>query len=509
MGNQIHKKITKDRGACLIIGLCVCVLVFLCSPYSPIYQYCSKEDEICYKIMAKGLLNGKMPYRDLFDHKGPLTYFVYALGYIFSQNTDVGVMLVLAVINVATYITAYKALRLFYGEGKSLLTVSSFLVITGFSAANILSTMSKPENILLLPIMLSAYILLRKYRDAQISKEYLFSTKEIYIIGLLCGCVFAIKLNFCIYYLTFIGFYFLWLLIKKHFKKFILHAVLFLSGILTVSAPILIFYGMNNALKSLFDTYILFNISYSTKEKPFGLSYLGGMAQISGMLFLILMIIGIVIDIKTKTIKPQMCVFTAASIIVICFVLSPIMTFAYTLIVLMPILLFGINRIVDLVINLVKDDKTVMQLSVIIAVVMCINMGYQMLYIFPSSGSDNSEYEQRLKYFTELHPQAEFMFFECLCQPLCYDLTDGLPSFRVFYLPPMATDSIVAEQLIAIKDGKPDAVVFPYNNLYGEPYDSFAEYVKANGYSLYAVYVSDSESGKLLFVRQDDAVFVT
>lgn len=38
-------------------------------PYDP--------DEAVYKIVAEGLVNGQWPYRDLFDHKGPLTYVYY------------------------------------------------------------------------------------------------------------------------------------------------------------------------------------------------------------------------------------------------------------------------------------------------------------------------------------------------------------------------------------------------------------------------------------------------
>lgn len=509
MSRRNDFKMTRDRQAYILICLCVFFLTVICSPYSPIYHYCFKEDEICYKIMAKGLLDGKMPYRDLFDHKGPLTYFIYALGYIFTRNTDTVLMLLFSVINVATYITAYKTLRLFYDEEKSLFSTMLFLTVIGFSAANILSSMSKPENVLMLPVMLSAYVFLRKHNNVNTSGQYLFSIKEMYFIGLMCGCVFMIKLNFCIYYLTFIGLYFIWILVRKQIKNLLIQGFTFLAGILTIVIPIFLFYYLNDALKPLIDTYFLFNISYSTHGDKFSLNYLGEMAKISGLVFLVVLVCGIVLYFKKQKARVQDIVLFIASLLVILFVISPSMTFAYTLIVLMPILLFGISWLSDLIINATHDYKTRFQLCTIIAVVLCINMAYQLFYIIPPDKQEKSDYGHRLEYYSQVNPDAEYMFLACICQPLCYDLTDSLPSFRVFYLPPMATENLMNEQLSAISQGLPDAIVIPFGGIHSNISDALALYANNSGYVIYAVFDAGDNSGSCLYVKADNPVLVT
>ncbi|MCQ2533856.1 MAG: glycosyltransferase family 39 protein [Clostridia bacterium] len=509
MNNVIRNKMTKDNSACLLICLLIFVLTFLCSPFSPLYRYCFGQDEICYSVLAKGLLNGKVPYRDLFDHKGPLTYFIYALGYLVSTKTHVGVCILLALINSLIYIVAYKTLRLYFDEEKSLFTLLIFITLIGCCKANILSTMSKPENILMLPIMLSAYVLLKNCRTASNADEYILKRSKIYLIGLMCGCVFLIKLNFCIYYLCFIGLYFIWLLVKKYIKDFFVQVILFIAGIITINVPILAFYYFNSALKSMFDVYIMFNITYSGRGKPFGLNYLGGVAKLAGIVFLLLLAGGFAVYLLRKKYEKQDIVMYMASLVVILFVLSPSMTLAYTIIVLMPIMFFGISWLTNMIVDCVNDDKTINQISIMIAIILCINLSYQFFYLVPNISKEKTEFENHVESFAEIHPDAEYMFLGSICQPIYYDLTSSQPSFRIFYLPPLFTEEVFSDELNAVKMQMPDAIVIPYGGIHSNISGQLQEFVVDNGYVIYAEDFRGENNGFYLYVRADDPILVT
>ena len=56
-------------------------------------------DVNCFFTMGKSLLAGKVPYVDLYEQKGPVLYFVYALIALFSPNSYFGVYL----LEVLTY----------------------------------------------------------------------------------------------------------------------------------------------------------------------------------------------------------------------------------------------------------------------------------------------------------------------------------------------------------------------------------------------------------------------
>ena len=65
------KKLNKDIVFPSVIIFTILVLLLFVCPFSPIHRYCFETDEIAYRVVSKGLLKGKIPYRDLFDHKGP------------------------------------------------------------------------------------------------------------------------------------------------------------------------------------------------------------------------------------------------------------------------------------------------------------------------------------------------------------------------------------------------------------------------------------------------------
>ena len=65
----------------LIILLCfgITFLFFLfCNPNSFLYVFNNNPDQNWYITMGEGMLAGKVPYKDLFEQKGPLVYFAYA-----------------------------------------------------------------------------------------------------------------------------------------------------------------------------------------------------------------------------------------------------------------------------------------------------------------------------------------------------------------------------------------------------------------------------------------------
>ena len=94
----------------LIILLCfgITFLFFLfCNPNSFLYVFNNNPDQNWYITMGEGMLAGKVPYKDLFEHKGPLVYFAYALVALFDNNY-LGAFFFEIIFGVAFLYTAYK-----------------------------------------------------------------------------------------------------------------------------------------------------------------------------------------------------------------------------------------------------------------------------------------------------------------------------------------------------------------------------------------------------------------
>ena len=82
------------------------------------------EDSSVFLYIGKRMLEGKLPYRDLFDHKGPILYLIEVSGLRLSPHSTNGVW-VLEVLNLLA--ASYLMLRLGFLEAEN--RASGFLVV--------------------------------------------------------------------------------------------------------------------------------------------------------------------------------------------------------------------------------------------------------------------------------------------------------------------------------------------------------------------------------------------
>ena len=72
------------------LGAAALVLV-LCSKTSPLFVLNDWMDANIFFTMGKSMLSGKVLYRDVFDHKGPVLYLLYGLGWLLDHTGFTGV----------------------------------------------------------------------------------------------------------------------------------------------------------------------------------------------------------------------------------------------------------------------------------------------------------------------------------------------------------------------------------------------------------------------------------
>ena len=96
----------------LLIGY-ACLLMFFCTKSSPLYIINDWYDANAYFTMGKGTMNGAVPYRDLFDHKGPLLYLLYGIGYLIDSTGFFGIFLIQSIFMSLTMIFCYKIAKLY------------------------------------------------------------------------------------------------------------------------------------------------------------------------------------------------------------------------------------------------------------------------------------------------------------------------------------------------------------------------------------------------------------
>lgn len=452
------RRMSKDNLYMILLATSAVLLTFVLCPFSPVYRYNFDTDSVCYEIVARGIMKGKVPYRDLFDHKGPFTYVIYLLGYLISFGSSWGSMIVYCVINACTYILAYKTVCIYKNEDISFGSVTLFMFISGFVIESVFSNSSRPDNFLLIPLLLSAYIFASEVKKQ--GKDTVLSNKQMFIIGLMCGVVFATKLNVCLYYFLFGSFYFLHLLISKRFADLFKNFLAFMGGIVLVCIPFAVYLGINHAFFDFIDIYIVFNAKYSAFD---GYSFcllretISSPAKISITIFLVLTLLSFAKMLRKKEGRIQKILYLALSAVIFG-ALTISYVCSYFFIIFMPIFLCGTTFLSEIIHTHMRTKSDFAKIVSMILIVQVINTIMQCV-IVPYTPKDKTQYERDIETFVEEHPDADYLYFLSLCLPVYNSYTDALPEVKNFYLPYGAKEDMYKSQLVAIANGDVDVVL--------------------------------------------------
>ena len=126
------KKIEKKYKMVVFCFILALVSLLICSESSPLYPLNDWFDANIYFTVGKGMVNGFVPYLDLFDHKGPIIYLIYGIGSLISSSSFIGVF-ILEVISFTIFLYyIYKIIVVFCKEKFSyiILPVFTCLIVT-------------------------------------------------------------------------------------------------------------------------------------------------------------------------------------------------------------------------------------------------------------------------------------------------------------------------------------------------------------------------------------------
>ena len=241
---------------CAIIGICFIVsfitLLLFAISVSPISLF-EGYDSCVFKQMGLAILQGKTPYVDLFDHKGPILYLINALGLWIGGRWG---LFILCVLNFTFVLFFWRKIACLYVAD----FVSIFAVIYGIVMyISVMDEGNMTEDWSLLPLSYSLYLSLRMQK-----KEQIPSMIESYLIGVSAGSILFIRANnVALLVCSFILITYL-LYIKKVYKAIFDVIICTFGGFLSVILLILVFfylkYGQIGLEQMLYGTFI-FNLT--------------------------------------------------------------------------------------------------------------------------------------------------------------------------------------------------------------------------------------------------------
>ena len=134
------KSASRHRSSFDIHALYVClfvssILLLFCSKCSPFYPLNDWPDANVFLSAGKGMLEGKVMYRDLYDHKGPLLFALHALCALVSTDSFLGVWILEILLFTLFLFIAYKLIELYSNLVIAFFSVGilGFILLTSLS----------------------------------------------------------------------------------------------------------------------------------------------------------------------------------------------------------------------------------------------------------------------------------------------------------------------------------------------------------------------------------------
>jgi len=214
-----------------------------------------KRDSGAFLYMGQQILDGKIPYLDIWDHKGPLLFYLNAIGLKLGHGKFTGVINLQTVLTVAASFIIYYVVDKVYGRFCGI--IASLLIILLLIKTSVTGNQVGQWALIFQAATILLYYLLEK------------SNKKVFIkaigIGLLGGAVFLLRQNRIALWLGLGIVFVVEGLLKKTSWRHILKSILGITlGVLITLGFTIVYFYSHNALDAFWDATFIYNFSYSS-----------------------------------------------------------------------------------------------------------------------------------------------------------------------------------------------------------------------------------------------------
>lgn len=255
--DEVFDKESTNRRSELTIAFIVSLIsaviaITICSQSSLLYPINSWVDSNCFFTVGKAMFNGQVVYRDIYEQKGILLYFLHGLCTQISNDSFFGVYLLEIAAATAFLFFSYRIMRLYCGK---LCLCTLPLLATGVYTSISFANGDSAEELCMPLLSFGLWLSLRAIR----SKTTL-SFGQSMMIGITSGAVLWIKYTMLGIYIGGVIVPVFLMLKSKKIKSFFTFAIGVLCGVGTITLPFFIYFAVNGALTDWFTVYFYNNI---------------------------------------------------------------------------------------------------------------------------------------------------------------------------------------------------------------------------------------------------------
>ena len=248
-----NSKLTRFELVFLLAAAIVTITVV--STCSPLYPFNPWDDANCFFTMGRGIIRGLVPYRDLYEQKGPILYFIYAAAALLSDKSFIGAWIMECIAACVFAVFSWKTAKLFTAPSR--FTIFLAPVLLGVTYTIKMFNFGGNAEELCFPLLsVALYFALRSI----VLNRNLPSNTEALICGIITAVLFWIKYTFIGFMAGFVICVIFFSVKQKEFRQLWSLIWRFIAGFMLVTAPVLIYFAVNNSLAYLWEAYFYNNI---------------------------------------------------------------------------------------------------------------------------------------------------------------------------------------------------------------------------------------------------------
>ncbi|MBR3288737.1 MAG: glycosyltransferase family 39 protein [Lachnospiraceae bacterium] len=249
----------------IIILIYSVICRFLTSLYSIRFNKVLMEvDGACFYDIGKAIVDGKILYKEVFDHKAPYIYFINALGSLIDYNHFGLFIIEILVLFFSIYYT-YKILKLLfknnmYQAAEEFSLIGAFFMSVLLTLREISFGYSRTEAFAVAFFIPAFYIFIKFIVIRNNLKDI---KSKIFIIGILAGLSFMTNIKAIALFAPFAISILILLIQNKKYKLILWTFIIGLSGVIVSILPYVTYMLWTNSFEDMIYAVVNTNIAYA------------------------------------------------------------------------------------------------------------------------------------------------------------------------------------------------------------------------------------------------------
>lgn len=253
--DKVNTRLNRFEIIFLIVSAVAIMTVVTTS--SPIYPFNVWDDTNVYFTLGRGILKGFVPYRDLYEQKGPVFLFLYALAALISRTDFTGVWVLECAAASLFSLFSWKTVKLFFDKVPPVTIGFVPVLLSAVYNVGMFNFGGSSEEFCFPLLSVVFYIVLKMIRNGKVC---LPGRKDALVCGVITGILLWTKYTFLGFMVTVVLYIIFRAVRIREFKKLLEDILFFLIGFFAVAVPIFVYYGVNGALSCMFESYFYNNI---------------------------------------------------------------------------------------------------------------------------------------------------------------------------------------------------------------------------------------------------------